>query len=92
METLSINEIYQRLEQLKGWELTGNEITKDFQFNDFKEAMEFVNKIAAEAERVQHHPDITIRYNKVRIAVTTHSDSGLTYQDFELAKVIEQLV
>jgi len=54
--------------------------------------MEFVNKIAAEAERVQHHPNITIRYNKVRISVTTHSYSGLTYQDFELAKFIEQLV
>ena len=92
MESMSINEIYQRLEQLKGWELTGNEITKDFQFNDFKAAMEFVNNIAAEAERVDHHPDITIKYNKVRISITTHSDSGLTYQDFELAKFIEQIV
>ena len=92
MEHLSIKEIHERLEELEDWELTGHEISKEFHFKNFKEAMEFVNKIAEESERINHHPDILIRYNKVTITLTTHSEGGLTYKDFKLAKIIEQLV
>jgi len=92
MEHLSIKEIHERLEELKDWELIGHEITKEFKFKDFKEAMEFVNKIAEEAERIDHHPDIFIRYNKVTLTLTTHSAGGLTHNDFKLARLIEQLV
>ena len=92
MEHLSIKEIHERLEDLKNWELIGHEISKEFHFNGFKEAMEFANKIAEEAERIDHHPDIFIRYNKVTITLTTHSADGLTYKDFKLAKIIEQLI
>jgi len=92
MEHLSIKEIHDRLEELKDWEMTGHEITKEFNFKNFKEAMEFVQKVGEEAEREHHHPDIFIRYNKVTITLTTHSANGLTYKDFKLAKVIEQLV
>jgi len=92
MEHLSIKEIHERLEELKDWELIGHEITKEFKFKDFKEAMEFVNKIAEEAERIDHHPDIFIRYNKVTLTLTTHSAGGLTHNDFKLARIIEQLV
>ena len=92
MEHLSIKEIHDRLDELKGWEMTGNEITKEFHFKNFKEAMEFVQKIGEEAEREHHHPDIFIRYNKVTITLTTHDAGGLTYKDFKLAKIIEQLV
>ena len=92
MEHLSIKEIHERLEELKGWEMLGNEITKEFNLKDFKEAMEFVNKVGEEAERENHHPDILIKYNRVIITLTTHSANGLTYKDFKLAKIIEQLV
>ena len=92
MEHLSIKEIHERLEELKGWELIGHEITKEFHFKDFKEAMDFVQKVAEEAERENHHPDIFIRYNKVTITLTTHDAGGLTYKDFKMASVIEQLV
>lgn len=92
MEHLSIKDIHERLEELDGWDLIGHEITKEFNFNDFKEAMEFVNKVGEEAERLHHHPDILIRYNKVTISLTTHEANGLTYDDFKLARVIEQLV
>ena len=92
MEHLSIKEIHDRLEELKDWELIGNEITKEFDFKDFKEAMEFVQHVGEEAEREHHHPDIFIRYNKVTITLTTHDAGGLTYKDFKLAKIIEQLV
>lgn len=92
MEHLSIKEIHDRLEELKGWELIGQEITKEFHLKDFKEAMEFVQKVGEEAEREHHHPDILIRYNKVTLTLTTHEEGGLTYKDFKLARVIEQLV
>ena len=92
MEHLSIKEIYERLEELKGWELTGSEIVKEFEFSGFKGAMDFVQKVGEEAERMHHHPDILIRYNKVAITLTTHSANGLTHDDFKLARVIEQLV
>ncbi len=92
MEHLSIKEIHDRLEELKGWELIGNEMTKEFHFKDFKEAMEFVQKIGEEAEREQHHPDIFIRYTRVTITLTTHDAGGLTYKDFKLARIVEQLV
>ena len=92
MEHLSIKDIHDRLAELNDWELTGHEITKEFSFKDFKEAMEFVQKVGEEAEREHHHPDIFIRFNKVNITLTTHDAGGLTYKDFKLAKIIEQLV
>ena len=92
MEHLSIKEIHDRLLELNGWELIGSEITKEFHFNDFKEAMEFVRHVGEEAERKHHHPDIFIRYNKVTLTLTTHDANGLTHEDFKLAKIIEQLV
>lgn len=92
MEHLSIKEIHERLEELKGWEMIGQEITKEFLFNDFRQAMEFTQKVAEESEREKHHPDIFIKYNKVAITLTTHSAGGLTYKDFKLAKIIEQLI
>lgn len=92
MEHLSIKEIHDRLEELKGWEMTGSEISKEFNFENFREAMEFAQKVGEEAEREHHHPDILIRYNKVTTTLTTHDANGLTYKDFKLAKIIEQLV
>ncbi|MBI2650631.1 4a-hydroxytetrahydrobiopterin dehydratase [Candidatus Woesearchaeota archaeon] len=92
MEHLSIKEIYDRLAELEGWELTGNEITKEFNFDNHKEAVEFVQKVGEEAERKHHHPDIFIKYNKVTLTLTTHDANGLTHEDFKLAKIIEQLV
>jgi len=92
MEHLSIKEIHDRLEELKDWELIGNEVTKEFHFKDFKEAMEFVQKVGEEAQREHHFPDIFIRNNKVSITLTTHDENSLTYKDFKLAKIIEQLI
>ncbi|MBI2654029.1 4a-hydroxytetrahydrobiopterin dehydratase [Candidatus Woesearchaeota archaeon] len=92
MEHLSIKEIHDRLQELGDWDLIGHEITKEFHFNDFKEAMEFVQKIGEEAQREHHFPDIFIRNNKVSITLTTYEEGGLTYKDFKLAKIIEQLI
>ena len=91
MVHLSIREIHKFLEDFSGWELIGDEITKEFNFPDFKGALEFVIKVGEEAERERHHPDILVRYNKVRINLTTHSSNGLTDKDFRMARIIEQL-
>lgn len=92
MEHLSIKEIHDRLAELDGWDLLGDEIIKEFSFKDFREAMEFAQKVGEEAEREHHHPDINIKYNRVEIKLTTHDANGLTYKDFKMAKIIEQLV
>lgn len=92
MEHLSIKDIHDRLSELEGWEMIGHEIAKEFNFNNFKEAMDFVQKVGEEAERLHHFPDFIIRNNRVSINLTTHEANGLTHNDFKLARIIEQLV
>ena len=93
MEHLSIKEIHDRLEELNGWEMSNySSIFKEFEFANFKEALEFAQKVGEEASHLYHYPEITIRNNKVTITLTTPEENGLTYKDFKLAKIIEQLV
>jgi 4a-hydroxytetrahydrobiopterin dehydratase len=70
------------------WSLDGGNLVRTFSFGDFREAMSFVNAVAALAERAGHHPDIDIRYNKVRLALSSHDAGGITEKDFQLAKEI----
>lgn len=67
------------------WSEVGEAIQRTFQFPDFAAAMAFVAKVAAHAERVQHHPDIMIRYNKVTLTFSTHDAGGISAKDFEAA-------
>jgi len=85
MSVLSEPEIQQALTQLPKWRLERNEFVQDFVFGDFREAMSFVNSIAALAERAEHHPDIDIRFNKVRLALSSHDAGGITDRDVKLA-------
>ncbi len=89
---LKKHEIDERLAKLSGWQHADDTIKKEFKLKDFSESMGFVVKIALEAERVQHHPDITIEYNRVKIVLTTHSEEGLTAKDFDLAEKIEKFI
>ena len=91
-ELLEDEEIEQRLDELGGWGREGDDIQKVFEFDDFSTAMRFVNDVAALADRWDHHPDIDIRWNKVRLALSTHSEGGLTARDFDLAGEIEQSI
>jgi 4a-hydroxytetrahydrobiopterin dehydratase len=91
MALLSKNEIENGLASLKGWKLEGKEIVKQFELKDFVRAMGFVNSVALLAEKANHHPDIDIRWNKVKLVLSTHSAGGLTEKDFNLAKQIEGL-
>ena len=79
------------LAQTPGWKRSGQAIERTYRFPDFKAAMVFVNWVAALAERANHHPDMTIRYNEVTVSVWTHSDGGLTPKDFALARGIDAL-
>ena len=88
---LNEDKILSQLEQLKGWSLDGKEIRRLIEFADFVRAMAFVNSVALLAEKFNHHPDIDIRWNKVRLALSTHSAGGLTELDFKLAKAIDEL-
>jgi 4a-hydroxytetrahydrobiopterin dehydratase len=91
-ELLDDEEIEQRLDELGDWEREGDEIQKVFEFDDFPTAIAFVNDVARLAERYDHHPDIDIRWNKVRLVLSTHAEGGLTSLDFDLAGDIEQSI
>ena len=81
----------ERLAALPGWEREGDEIVKTFELPTFPDAIAFVTRIADRAEAANHHPDLDIRYRKVRVALSTHDAGGLTDQDFDLAAEIEAL-
>ncbi|MEM9662532.1 MAG: 4a-hydroxytetrahydrobiopterin dehydratase [Planctomycetota bacterium] len=89
MDKLSESEIKARLDTATEWSEVGGEIQRTYQFDDFVASMAFVQKIADYAERVQHHPDILIRYSKVTLTVSTHDAGGITALDFDLAKAAD---
>ena len=93
MEPLSEAEIDQRLPSLgPAWRRDGDTLVADLECQDFAGAIDLVNRIAAEAERANHHPDILIHdYRQLRIPLSTHSASGLTDNDFALAAAIDGL-
>lgn len=88
---LSDDDIAGRLRALNGWARSGREISKTFERKDFTDAMAFVTAVALLSEKGNHHPDIDIRWNKVRLTLSTHSEGGLTEKDFTLAQKIEAL-
>jgi 4a-hydroxytetrahydrobiopterin dehydratase len=91
MTLLSETQISEQMQSLAGWTTDGKQLYRTFQFNNFLEAMNFVNRLVEPAETAGHHPDIAISYNKVSISLTTHDAGGLTQQDFKLAQIISQL-
>ncbi len=80
-----------RMKKIPEWELEKKHIERTFEFDDFADAIDFVNAVAEVAEDEEHHPDIDIRYNKVRLVLSTHSKGGLTELDFGLAERIDTL-
>ena len=79
------------LENLPGWQIESGELVKTFQFKDFVAALRFVNQVGEAAEAAGHHPDIDIRYNKVRLSLVTHDAGGLTEKDLDLAARANQI-
>jgi 4a-hydroxytetrahydrobiopterin dehydratase len=92
MTLISAEDAERRLASLPGWSVEAGELVKTFNFKDFREALAFVNRAGEAAESAGHHPDIDIRYNKVRLALVTHDAGGLTEKDFNLASGVNKLV
>ena len=84
-------EINEKLKTLSNWTLESNAIKTVKTFDGFPGAIAFVDKLVEPAEAAGHHPDLSISYNKVTISLTSHDAGGLTQQDFDMAKQIEQL-
>lgn len=91
MAILAAGELELALETVPEWRMEANNIVRQFEFENFVAAMGFVNQVAKLAEDAWHHPDIDIRWNKVRLALCTHSEGGLTVKDFELARQFDRL-
>jgi 4a-hydroxytetrahydrobiopterin dehydratase len=91
MSKLAPSEVADRLAQVPAWAIEDGALIRTFSFSDFLDALGFVNRVAAAAERAGHHPDIDIRYNRVRLALVTHDAGGLTAKDFDLAELFDTL-
>lgn len=89
--TLNGAEIGSELAKLPGWQFANNSLQRELTFKDFAEAMIFVNRVAEIAEELNHHPDITIRWNKVGLVLSSHDSGGVTRRDLTLATRITQL-
>jgi 4a-hydroxytetrahydrobiopterin dehydratase len=93
---LSDEILTKELATLPGWKLEGTGedrlLVRELKFKDFVAAMHFVNELAVAAETAQHHPDIDIRYNKVRLALVTHDAGGITKKDVAMARTVDTLI
>jgi 4a-hydroxytetrahydrobiopterin dehydratase len=91
MALLNDDQIQEWLERVPEWDHEGDAIKREFKFDDFQASVDFVNRITPPAEEMNHHPDIAIRWNIVECTLSTHSQGGLTQDDFELAARIDTL-
>ena len=92
MSVLSPGEITLALNAIPDWQVEDGALRRTFSFQDFREAMSFVNAVAALAERAGHHPDIDIRYSKVSLALVSHDAGGITDKDMSLATEIGKIL
>jgi 4a-hydroxytetrahydrobiopterin dehydratase len=90
MTRLTEDQIEQQVKGLEGWTREGNAIRKQFTFAGFPEAVGFVSRLVPEAERADHHPDITINYRRVTLSYSTHSEGGLTLKDIDGARMADR--
>ncbi len=81
-----------KLRDLPGWTRSGESITRTFTFAGFPDAVEFVQRLVAPAESLNHHPDVDLRYNRVLVTLSTHDQGGLTELDFRLAALVDGAV
>jgi len=91
VDVLTDEQVAERLVGLPGWTQDGNSIVHVQKLADFRASLLYVGAVAYLAEAANHHPDITIQWNKVTLTLSTHSAGGLTTNDFALAEQINQL-
>ena len=85
MPALTTKQVSLHLKAVPNWSKRAQTILRTFKFEGFLKAIEFVNRIARKAQKVNHHPDIDIRFDKVTLKLTTHDEGGITAKDFSLA-------
>ena len=88
---LSDVEIQRELGTLHGWTRKGESLVKTFSFPAFMAAIGFVDRVAVAAEKMNHHPDLDVRYNKIAVTLSTHSAGGITGNDVALAREMERI-
>jgi 4a-hydroxytetrahydrobiopterin dehydratase len=88
---LTETEIDRQLTTLPEWTIEDKQLRRTFQFENFVKAVAFINSLVEPSEKLAHHPDLLINYNRVTVSLTTHDAGGLTQQDFDLAKIISEL-
>ena len=91
MKTLSEEKLQELLKSKPDWSLVQGALVREWTFPDFVAAMLFVNRVAAAAEAAGHHPDIDIRYNRVRLALVSHDAGGITERDAEMINKIDSV-
>jgi 4a-hydroxytetrahydrobiopterin dehydratase len=91
-DLLEADDLAAALKKCPEWEHEKNSITRTIEFEEFTEAIDFVNDLAEIAEEAQHHPDIAIRHAKVTLKLTTHDAGGVTNLDIALAQRVDNLV
>ncbi|HEX8835060.1 MAG TPA: 4a-hydroxytetrahydrobiopterin dehydratase [Abditibacteriaceae bacterium] len=91
MQKLQPAQVTEATSQLNSWSVENESLVRTFEFTDFAHSMIFVGRVADLAESADHHPDIDIRYNKVKLVLSTHSAGGLTQKDIDLATQIEHI-
>jgi 4a-hydroxytetrahydrobiopterin dehydratase len=91
MALVSNEEVAAFVEAHPGWERDGESIARTYEHSDFSGSMGFVTRVALAAEKADHHPDIDIRWNKVKLTLSTHSEGGITTKDLDLADLCDSL-
>lgn len=89
MALLNDEEVQGQLANADGWEREGDSITRTFELADFVGSVAFINRLLDPAEAMGHHPDLSVSWNRVTVSISTHSEGGITANDFELAKRID---
>jgi 4a-hydroxytetrahydrobiopterin dehydratase len=92
MSVLSDEDVQARIGELgDGWEKYGNSLRREFKFDDFTGAVDFVNRLTPIANEMNHHPDVFLTWGLARVSLISHSEHGITEKDFELAKKLDEL-
>ena len=90
-QTLSTDQLQHLLRALPSWQLEDGKLARTWTFPDFVEAMKFVSRVADLAERQGHHPDIDIRYNRVKLSLISHDAGGITPRDADMARLLDPI-
>jgi 4a-hydroxytetrahydrobiopterin dehydratase len=91
MPALTAKQAGLHLKTVPDWSRRAQTIHRTFKFGGFLKSMDFVNRIARKAQKISHHPDIDIRFNKVTLKLTTHDEGGITKKDFSLARQCDEV-